>query len=70
VLQAREGELRAKLLSGECGLAGDYHKATIRTHPLMRVDMPALKAHLGEALKPFMTERKMTQIWLSWAPRL
>jgi hypothetical protein len=62
--QAREAELRAKVLSGECGLVGDDYVAVIRTIPRNEIDLPALRRHLGPALNQFMTVREITQVWI------
>jgi hypothetical protein len=63
-LQAREAELRDMLMHGNCGLVGDDHVAVIKTMPRTRIDLPALRKHLGAKLKPFMVAREMTQIWI------
>jgi len=63
-LQAREAELRAMVLNGECELAGDDYVAVVQTRPRNGIDLLALRRHLGAALKPFMTAREMTQVWI------
>jgi hypothetical protein len=63
-LQERESELRAMLLNGDCDLTGDDYVAVIRIMPCPRLDVQALREHLGPRLKAFMVERDMTQICL------
>ena len=59
-----EAELRAIVLTGECGLAGDEYVAVVQTRPRNGIDLLALKKHFGTALKPFFTAREITQVWL------
>jgi hypothetical protein len=64
VLQAREAELRAAVLDDNCDRVGDEYVAVVRAQSQARVDIPALKKHMGAKLNPFMVEREVTQIWV------
>jgi hypothetical protein len=63
-LQEEEETLRAKVLDGECGLAGDDYVAIVQTRPQNKVDMQALRKAFGAALKPYLVAREVTQVWL------
>jgi hypothetical protein len=68
VLEEREAELRAVLLSGECGLAGDAYTAWIAEQEQARLDGTAARKALGDVLAPFTITRRIQQVRLSARP--
>ena len=65
-LEDCEAELRAKLLSGECGLAGDAYTAWIAEQEQARFDRTAAREALGDdVLAPFVTIRRVRQVRLA-----
>jgi hypothetical protein len=65
-LEDREAELRAKLLSGECGLAGDACTAWIAEQEQARIDRTAAREALGDSvLAPFTITRRIRQVRLA-----
>jgi hypothetical protein len=65
-LEDREAELRAKLLSGECGLDGGAYIAWIVEQEQARFDGTAARQALGDdVLAPFTITRRVRQVRLA-----
>ena len=65
LLEQREAALRDLLRSGECGLEGDEYIARINTRRCQRLDVNALRKHLGTAgIKPFLWSQEIQQVRL------
>jgi len=65
-LETREAELRAILLDGSCGLAGDEYIACVKLVPSTRLNPDALRRHFGAAaLAPFTIKTEVTHVRLN-----
>lgn len=65
VLKTREAELRAAILTHECGLTGDEYEATIKETETERVDTKELKKEFGlEKLRPFLKPVRAVTVWV------
>ena len=62
-LKAREAEIRAAILSGECDRRGDHFMAVMRVAETVRIDTKACRFALGdELLEPWLRRGHTTYV--------